>query len=308
MWGRDFRPSTIGVKSIGESEKLVRGISSSSIRANTEITKEVASQSIYPDTVIASAVKPVASFTTYDIRGAIDALGLLGKCITSDVDDYGMKLWGQAQSCAGIQAGSVHDLYTIANGLVVPTTLTVDHRGNCQLTYDIYMRSADGANAPVVYQPSQALPAGGAGVVGRFTMGAMAISGNPWTGKRNVTINFNPTITQEGADSDIYDGVVSIESIMPQVQVRGVDTSWLGTIGIAGDVAVHGDTSFLLRRRDVALNTANHINLTFAGLISWDTLFDGNANSPATATIQIDCKWDGTNTPIKHTLDYNPAP
>lgn len=310
IWNNDFRCSTIAVDSSGGAggELFIRSISRSNVRPNSEISKEVESQSIYPDTVVLNAVKPMASFTTYDLPGAIAALGLFGKCLTGGTaDDYGIKLFGQKQSCSGVAGGSVHDVYTIANGVVVPTSLTVDHRGSGQISYDIYARSPDGTNAPFTYLENQALPTLPATNVGRWTMHAFTLASTVLLGKRNISINFNPTVTQEGADSDIYDGVVSVESIQPVVSVRGVNPKWFAAsplntlLGVAG---THANSSIVLRRRDVGLGAANHVRMTFAGLATWETVFDGSSNGPAETAINVDLKWDGTNVPIVATTNY----
>lgn len=299
VWERDFRVSTITHDINNGSVTPVRGIVSASAPANVEVEHEQSSGSIYADTVTVRRARPVVSFSTVDIPSAIAAFGLTGKCIDGDVDDEGIAFYGQKQSCIGIASGSVHDKYLIKSAIVVPTTLQVDHLGNCMLSYDVYTRSADGTTAPVVYSKLNALPAASTGPIGRWTMRGLTVAAQTLTGKRSISINFGATVTQEGADSEIYDSVTSLASLFPVVSVRGVDTSWLDTVAtLLGGTAAHADTTLQLKRRDKAINQAEHITMTFCGAVTFDTLFNASLNSPSESAFNIHCRTDGTNAPI----------
>lgn len=297
-WTRDFRAGHVSVNLVGMgAAEVIHGVTSMSIRANSEIQKETSSGSVYADTIHLQTVRPVATFSTFDLPQAIDTLGLLGKCIIADGTHPGISLFGQKQTCAGVASGSVHDEYLIKAGIVVPRTLSVDHRGNAQLTYEIYA-AYDGTNAPVLRNASVALPTYAS--VGRWTMHDLRFdNAAPLEGKRNISIDFNPGILQEGADSEQYESVVSLSSLMPRVTVTGVDTSWFTTVaGILGDQVSHATTFVRLRKRDVDIATAEHVVINFNGLVTWDTLFDGNSDSPATCSLACDVNYDGTNAPI----------
>lgn len=297
-WTRDFRAGHVQAHLVGMAgAEVIHGVTSIGIRANSEIQKELSSGSVYADSVHLQTVRPVATFTTFDLPQAIDHLGLLGKCIISDVTHPGLSLFGQKQTCAGVASGSVHDEYLIKAGIIVPRTFSVDHRGNAQLTYEVYA-AYDGTNAPILKNANVALPAHA--VVGRWTMHDLTLNGGaPLTGKRSITIDFNPGVLQEGADSEQYESVVSLSSLMPRVSVTGVDTSWFTTVaGILGKTAAHATTAVRLKKRDVDIATAEHVTINFNGLVTWDTIFDGSTDSPATCNLSCDVNYDGTNAPI----------
>ncbi len=297
-WSRDYRAGTIQKNAVGDaSATTVRGLSNVQIRANSEVRKEQASGSLFADTASLDAVKPVASITTFDIPGAIAAFGLTGQCFTSDVSKPGITIFAQKQDCAGIASGSVHDSYQIRQGVIVPRTLSVEHRGNASISYDIYA-SYDGTNAPVVRNINVALPTAASASIGRWTMDAMVLANTAVEGKRSIQIDFNASVAQEGADSEQYDRVMSIGSIMPRITVNGVDTSWFVTHGALNGKQLTTNNNFFLKKRDVSAATAAHVIIGFQGLLSWDTIFDGMIAAPSQASLAIDCIWDGTNAPI----------
>lgn len=294
-WSRDFRAGTIQKNAVGDASALtVRSLVNVQIRANSEVRKDQASGSLFPDTAALDAVKPVASFTTFDINGALAAFGLSGLCFTSDVSKPGLLIYSQKQACAGVASGSVHDSYQIRQGVIVPRTLTVEHRGNAQISYDIYA-SYDGINDPVVRNSNVALPAAATGPVGRWTMGEAKIANVALEGKRSIQVDFNPTVAQEGADSEQFDRVTSIGSIMPRITINGVDTSWLTTHATLNGKQLTNNTYFALVKRDALLTAAVHAKINFQGLLSWDTLFDGMIAAPSQTSMAIDAIWDGSN-------------
>lgn len=132
-------------------------------------------------------------------------------------------------------------------------------------------------------------------------MGAMVLNSIAIEGKRNISVDFSPTVTQEGADSEVFDSVVKISSIMPRITVRGVETQWYTTVLAA--VTTHATCVIDLPKRGVALATAQHCRITTAGLVSWDTIFSGSPESPAEAAFAIDSAYDGTNAPVLLTVN-----
>ena len=303
-WTRDFRAGTITMNAVGDaSTSVLRGLSSVSLRANSEVRKELASGSIYNDTAALDAVKPAGSITTYDIPGAITMFGLTGRCWTSDGTHPGLVIYSQKQACAGVSAGSVHDAYQIRTGLMVPRSLSVEHRGNCAITYDFYA-TYDGSNAPVTRNVNQELPASATQPIGRWTMSQMKLSNVAVEGKRSISIDWNPSVAQEGADSEFYDSVNSIASIMPRITTSGVDTSWFITHAPLNGTSVASANSWIeLKKRNALLTDDVHIKLSFAGLVTWDTIFDGSISSPSTASFAVDTIWDGVNAPITAALN-----
>ncbi len=297
-WDRDFRVSTITLDVDNSAETTLRGITNASAVTNVEVEQELSSQSIYPDTTTIRRARPTAQFTTVDLPGAFTVLGLVGKCINGDADDAGITFYGQKQDCIGIASGNVHSKYVMKSAIVVPNALTVDHMGNAQITYDVYARSADGTTAPVVYTTGVALPTVGLGPIGRWTMRNATIANTAISGKRQISINFNPVVTQEGADSELYDSVTSLVSLSPVVNIRGVDPAWFTTYGLTGISGTHVNTTMELKRRDALIGATEHYRVSANGLVVVEQIFGGAINTPSETAIRIHCNHDGTNAPL----------
>lgn len=302
-WTSDFRAGTIGVDpGGGSSVKYIRAITAASGRAEEDIMQEIASGSVFPDTVTRARANPAVSFTTEDIVGALDATGLWGTCLTASGADTGLEVFGQKQDCGGI-ASSGHIKFQILLGLLVPRTLNVDHQGNATMTFDGYARW-DGTNDPITRTASVSLPIVTSTPVGRWTMEGMTVATQTITGKRSISIDFNPTVVRESADSDVHAGVVSLTSFAPRVTIRGVDPGYLSQIGLAGATCTAANTIMELRKRGVARVTAEHVKLTFAGIATVETFFDKSTGAPAQSAIVINCGKDSAgNAPITHQIN-----
>lgn len=303
-WSEDFRAGHVTRYFLGDSAAAgIYGITQMRLSANSEVRTERTSGSVYPDAASLDAVKPVLSFTTLDLHNAITQLTLLGKCITNDTGKPGLTAYGQKMSCAGIVSGSVHRSMTIRQGLCVPRTLTIDHAGNASLSYEAFA-GWDGTNDPVVLSAVAALPTYTPTTyptqpVGRWTMRAMEIAGAALTGKRSISIDFGATVTHEAADGDRYPTVHTLSGISPVITVRGVSPSWWAShCDLDGTTAAHATTLIELQKRGVAIGTAEHITLTFAGMVTFDTLFDAGIDGPGETVMRINCVGDGTNAPI----------
>lgn len=294
VWTRDYRAGHVKRDFVGDaSPLLVAGITNIGIRANTDVQSDGHSGSVFPNSAHARSIQPVASFTSYDVEACILAFNLLGMCITSDGTDPGLALYGQQQSCAGVAGGAVHDEYLIKKGVLVPRTLTIEHQGNASVVYEA-MAAYDGTNEPVIRNTNVALPA--AAVPPRFEMYDMTINGSTITGKRSITIDFGAEVTQESADSQAKPTVVSLSKVSPVITVRGVDNSWFGSIaGLSGANAVHGTTQIRLKNRNELIASAKHITINFAGLITWDTIFEAGIDAPGETSFRITVLDNGVN-------------
>lgn len=296
-WTRDYRAGMVRVHFQGQADpSFISGISSLRMSANTEVRKERSAASVYPDVASVAAVAPVIGFTTFNLIEALTAIPPAGICGSSDGSHEGLTLYGSRHDCSGIAAGSVHDKYVMAKGVVVPRTLSVDHRGNAELSYEAIC-SWDGTNDPIARTPNVALPTATASK--RFTMEDLTIAGYSVVGKRSISLDFGCETISEGADSEKHNTVTSIRSISPVLTVRGVDTSWLTDVApLLGKTIGPANSVLSLQRRDFAKNLTEHITIALSGTVVWDTIFDGTPDSPAQAAFSVHTMWDGTNAPL----------
>ncbi len=172
---------------------------------------------------------------------------------------------------------------------MVPRQLTVEHRGNAQISYDLFA-SYDGTNDPVTVADalSTELPTLTNTDV-RYTMHNMQLSGTDVTGKRNITLDFGPTTNSEGADSEPFDSVTTLTSLLQQLRVSGVDPLWFTTVStLQGTTTAHADSYFELRKRNTPNATAEHIRVNYAGLVNWDNIVSGDPDTPAQTAFNVD--------------------
>jgi hypothetical protein len=189
--------------------------------------------------------------------------------------------------------------------------LTCTHRGDATLEYQCVTAAPNAATCPLTITEGAnvpTMPADG----GRFTLGPLSIAGSTYEGKRDLSIEFGIDLVPESSDSDLWDTLVSIRVVATKITFVGVDLEWLKStrIPITGKAAAHADTSFYLRKRAtgnasafVDNGTAQHIKFTANGLAVVPNAFDASGNEGATCNLELTTTHDGTNDPLKLTLD-----
>jgi len=242
--------------------------------------------------------------TGFDCLGIATALGLVG--LTGDnIADLANKLTLYAYKMAegGVRAGAgAHRKMVINDGLIIPQRLSVPHRGNATLTYQILI-TYDGSNDPIVLTESQSVPTAPSDVE-RFGLGPVSFGGVTLAQIRQFDIDFGITAVAESADGDLWPTTASIQTILPKVTLRGIDPTWFAAAGVplAGKTGAHANSILYLRKRNqtgyVANGTAEHIKFTVDGLAHLVPLFDARGSTPAETGVVIECEYDGSNNPI----------
>jgi hypothetical protein len=308
-WTKDYRLHSVRFHPDGGNELIISGITNGSIQPNAEVLREVTSGAIYAESAVLQTLRLVGSFTTFQLEqvwGA-DGPGVNGgdnSCIHGATNP-GLDMVFVRQGCAGADsAANDHLIYNIAEGVIVPNNLTVDHRGNAEMTYDIFASSTGSGVSPVTKAdlPYANLPT----LVDnskRWTINEMWVNSIAMEGKRNISINFNANITQEGADSDTFDSVTSLDSMLQRAVITGVDPDWLDTTAgaqadeitgifgetiLAGTAGAPGTCYMYLKERNSATTLTEHIFLGLNGLLNWETVITGDPRSPSQAALAID--------------------
>lgn len=279
---------------------LIGGISQYDLGSGTNVANEVTSGQVYPEFLSITAQKPVTSFTTLQIARALGVCGLTGLAITGT----GLKYYLQKhEEGATRDSTSVHRKLTINKGIIVPRTLTCDHQGDAELSYDVVV-TYDGSNDPVVINDSVAVPSGLADDE-RFTLGPATIGAISMPQIRQLQIDFGVNAVSEGADSDIWDRYVSIRDIKPMLTLRGIDPTWFAaaSIPLIGKAATHANTSIYLRKREegatlLADATAQHVKFTADGMATIETIARVGGGEPSETVLTMPLDYDGTNDPL----------
>ena len=280
---------------------VLGGITAQNLNLGLQVRSEARSGEPYVRYQAVVGRAPTAGFTTEAVAAALGVCGVLGYDIS---DGDGLILTAQKADGGGTRAaGSVHRKYTMVAGLLVPTTLECAHGGDASISYQASVTSADGSTDPCTETDSQALPAGMTDAE-RFTLGAVTVGAVSLPEVKNVSINFGLNVRVEGAGGDQFPTFVWIDTVAPSITIRGLDIEWLKSSNIprAGKAATHANTTIYLRKRALggsftADATEEHIKISACGLAWVDDPFSDDGEG-AEASVTIQPKYDGTNTPI----------
>lgn len=281
---------------------VLGGMFQQRVNTGTECQGEPSSGEVYARFHSIVGQNPGATFTTRQLKTAIDTITSFGSSIASLTG--GLKLYAQKHAMAGARAsGSTHKQYKFLAGVVVPRMLQAAHQGDANLSYEV-LPTWDGTNDPLVITDNVALPSGLTDAL-RYTIGPVTIGGVTIAQVRGVDIDFGINAVREGSDSDVWPTLVTIREILPKITIRGVNVDWLkaANIPLLGKAAAHADTKIYFRKRAVggtyvADATAEHVKVTACGLAYVDQAFDANANNPGEVNLVLDTRFDGTNNPI----------
>lgn len=291
-----------GLYAIEFDATLLPGITQCRVETGTDVQGEATSGEVYSRWLSLYAQKAKASFSTKAIAAALDLCGLTGLDVSGLA--AGLKIYAQKHARASTRAGAIsHRKHTFNDGLVVPRTLSVSHRGDAELSYDVLVLY-DGVNDPIVITDSVTLPAGVTDAE-RFTLGPVTIGGVTLTTIQKVDIDFGITGDPDGGDSAIWDTYCSIRKINPKITLSGFDVEWMkaANIPLTGKSTTHANTAIYLRKRAdrstfVSDVTAEHIKFTAAGLAYIETPFDASADGVSNTGLVLPLKYDGVNAPL----------
>ena len=281
------------------SPVYVGAITQQQLASEAEIRSEAQSGEIHRRFMSLVGRRATARFGTHQLAVALAECAQTGHVI----ENNGLIFYAQKYTKGSTPAaGSVHRKYTIAEGVLVPRTISCTHQGDAEIIYEA-MATYDGSNAPIVEADSQSLPAAVADSE-RFTIGGVTIGSVSIDHIRQLDIDFGIMVLLVGADSDQYDTFAAVRGIAPSITLRGINIEWLKSTAIpwAGKTATHANTTIYLRKRDldgfVADETEEHLKFTADGLCVVDTLMDDSGEQPGECSLTLPLRYDGTNSPL----------
>lgn len=280
------------------------GISSMELSSETEVVAEATSGALYPEHIAMTAQDPTANLSTFCIAKFLTEIALTGLSISTLPTGLNLFAYKHAEG-SGRAGASSHRKYGIGEGIIVPVSLSCDHRGDCQLQYKV-IATYDGTNAPVVITDTVTLPTAGNDDE-RFTIGKTVLGNITIDHLKSVSLDFGIEAEPDSADSDIWSTHVSIKQTKPVFTFRGVDVEYLksSNIPLEGKASTHATTSVHFRKRSldasgfVSDSTAEHVKITADGLAYVDKIFSAQeSGGAAEATVMLPCRYDGTNSPL----------
>lgn len=250
-----------------------------------------------------SAVGKLSSdikFTTGKVATALANGGLSGFVIDSDGTNPGVDFYLQQHQPGGTRkTGSDHIKATLANGILVPQSLSAGSEDPAKLEF-LAVGVYDGTNDPISYTLNQALPADTISADQMFFSGPVSINGTAIEGVQSFDLDFGVNLNRKGGDGLPYDTFVNIANREPVIKFTTLDVdtalSLVGPNG-AGHTA---DCHYYLRKAAdggtrVADATAQHIKLsTHKGSIIVRSI-NGGSGEIVGAEVEIHPVYDGTN-------------
>lgn len=295
---------------VSVNDTMFSAIQRQSVTPESTVVAETRAGSPYPQSVAINAQRNTATASTEDIAVALGALGSEGVKITTATGVKYFQLLLDDET--GLPAaGSVHRALHIIRGKVVPTRLACEHQGDAVLEFATHAlwNPAAPADDPLLILASQALPTGLAGG-DRWTIAQAEVAGVTLACSLSFQIDFGITITTEGCNSDIFDRSLRSSEIKPRITIRGKDIAKFlaANIPLRAKAGTHANTTLWLRKRVQGTagfdgpTALTHVKITAAGAAHWTSVHEADGNNRVESTLQIDCKHDGTNTPIVVTV------
>ena len=268
---------------------VIGGIHSLGSNLGSQIKGEPSSGEVYARIVALYGQKPTVQFSAEDILGALTACGPTGVSLAAK----NLTLYGSKLKSGGAIDTSGHVSLVASLGILYPKTLTVAHQGDATISYEAMLFNDDDAADPFTLTTSASLPT--ISTFKKWTLGAVTIGGTTIEQKMNVSLDFGIRCFGEGADSNVRDQIVSIQSIEPRITVSSSKNGKI--LDFAGK---SGSCSIVLRDRAPG-GTFGTSRLTLSatrGLSMQDTPFQASGHRPGEVSLSGHIFWDGTNAPL----------
>lgn len=283
------------------SAVILQSVLNQGLEMNPEHRAEVTASESSPGHVALVSQKPMLSAASYDLANLLMAIGLSGLCIKSATNPGVVSYWQKFDACGTPVSGSYQRSYTIGNGLIVPKSLRLDHRGDARVEFEVHMVSSDGSTSPVVLSDTAALPSISAAHA-RWTLGPITIGNKSLSDYSGLEIDFGNTIESRGASSFVYDQYIEAKTFAPKITITGIDPAWFSATNITatGIAAAYSTDKIFLRKRGqsgtnfVADGTAEHIKFTPVGLASIGQASRAEMQRTSETTLVITCAVDGS--------------
>lgn len=302
---------SVVVQDDADSSAVVIGsVTSAGLPIDHEVLKDETAGQSYPEQISVVGQKPRMNFNSFDLPKVIDAFGLLGRKLTEGSGKPGLALTQALYDNGTVSAGSTHRRLRFPLSHSRINRLSVSHRQDAQVECEanaIY----DASNDPVMIEASQALPALPSSP-GRWGLHTLEIGGQSITCKIQLDIDFGFSVDSFGCDDEVWDSHFHVNQVAPVISITSLDPENFADakVLLEGLVGTQANSKIVLRKRTphqatyVADATAEHIEITFAGVILATDAHSASGNQKAQSTFRIETAWDGTNAPLVFDTAY----
>lgn len=282
----------------------VGGVTNVQFMNNAQVQNQPVAGSQYPLFTSISRISTGFKATAYNVYTALGQLGFLGLALGAGVTcELWEILWNDNGSIA---SGTVHRKVAIGLGRVIWRQIKCGNGVDASVDIEVFGLSSDGLASPLAFSEGLAYPAPVddmrhtllSNVFGTIDMGCVT----------DITIDSGWTIESAACKSNVFDTRLDVKSIIPKISVTTLAAELVGTgagkIPITGTVCTQANTKIQFRKRIastgtfVANATAEHMNITAAGILVPTTAFSASNNDDGTSSFELSTQFDGTNTPI----------
>ncbi len=251
---------------------------------------------IDPTYVAVGTQTPSVTWSSTGIATVLAKCGIAGVPVDASATKTGVLFSFQKMTEGGTRTtGANHITLTMAEGMVVPRTLSADQGGNATISLEAVC-SYDGTNDPLELATSQTLT-GSPAVAELYTLGPVKINGTDIADAQGVTVDFGIRLLTESGDGQVWPTWIGIATRQPSITVRTRNVELLNTYGLPG-VVLSGSTKVYFRKRSeggtlVADTTAQHTSITInEGRVEVSRVA---GSIPLMADVKITPTWNGTN-------------
>lgn len=296
-------------------QTVIGALVSQDVSANAELTADDGG-SLYDKSLSITQLAPTASLSSKAIAAILGIIGLDGQCVgagqlVTRVDVIARAL----KDCKTTLSGTPHYQLACQAGLLRLGSLTANRGEDATITV-LLDALTDGTNAPLVETDGVAMPSNI--LAAQYTLGVCSIGGVTFDDIDGVSIDFGVnTSGKTPALASIYPDTIGVESVRPKLTLRGrsINKMKAAAIPLTGKAAAHANTKVQLVKRAnqgafVANGTAQHITLTFYGMVVPDQVLSASGKNRASNSLMLQAADDGTNAPIviSTSATYNPTP
>jgi len=278
---------TIGLVNIGTPSVKIGGISDSRLSTGLARVIEGADGAVDPNYVSVMDVRPTLTFTTRQLT-ALASAGISGATLAA------FDAWYQTLLAYGTRHATSKKL-SIAQGFLVPRTLTAREGAFAELVMEAIAISTDGIVNPATFGTGS-MPAEPTAV--RWTIGPVSLNGSSFIAE-SVTVDFGLSVEVEASDGHAYPTFASIMTRQPTIRISSKEFDAGSTFGVPGTAQSATDSVISFRKlahggTRVADETAEHVTITVDdGLISFET-FGASQGQRAITELVLTPTYDGT--------------
>lgn len=261
-----------------------------------------------PEHVSAASISPRISFTTNDLKTALDKIGIDGIAIGGAVAGT-MVCWFRKRLPGGqFAADATNHVKVVASlGICVPRTITGAQGEEATGTWEI-IPAWDGTNNPLIITTGISITTAESGVSTLYTVGDSYVNASLVEGTVRNNVDFGITAEPVFSSGQVFPEHVSITGRQASMGFETLDMSEfadanIGGTGIARLAAGAGITRVFLRKKAqnglvVADETAEHISFEVSEgrIITVPT--SGSHQGNATLGVRVNPTYDGSNATI----------